>query len=45
LSPARKPVNRKRRKRGLEAGFFRYLTKPLMIDDFLKAVTAALQFG
>jgi DNA-binding response OmpR family regulator len=32
-------------KRGLEAGFFRYLTKPLDVNKFLGAVDAALAEG
>jgi len=31
--------------RGLEAGFFRYLTKPLRIDKFLEALDVALTFA
>lgn len=29
-------------KRGIEAGFFRYLTKPFKIDDFMGAIDACL---
>jgi len=30
---------------GIEAGFFRYLTKPLMVPEFFKAITDALSQG
>jgi len=30
--------------RGLEAGFFRYLTKPIKINEFMSALDAALEF-
>jgi CheY-like chemotaxis protein len=32
-------------KRGLEAGFFNYLTKPLKIGEFLHGLDAALAFA
>jgi PAS domain S-box-containing protein len=31
--------------RGLEAGFFRYLTKPIKIDEFMNALDDALRFS
>ncbi len=31
--------------KGLEAGFFRYLTKPIRINEFLKALDDALKFS
>ncbi|MGC2164761.1 MAG: PAS domain S-box protein [Gallionella sp.] len=31
--------------RGLEAGFFRYLTKPVKIDEFMLALDTALKFA
>ena len=31
--------------RGLEAGFFRYITKPIRIDEFLQTVDLALEFA
>ncbi|MDP1667373.1 MAG: PAS domain S-box protein [Methylobacter sp.] len=31
--------------RGLEAGFFRYLTKPIKINEFMKALDDALKFS
>jgi PAS domain S-box-containing protein len=31
--------------RGLQAGFFRYLTKPIRIDDFMDAMNVALEFA
>jgi len=31
--------------RGLEAGFFRYLTKPIRLNEFLEALDVALQSG
>jgi hypothetical protein len=31
-------------KRGIKAGFFRYLTKPIKIDEFMEAQDRALQF-
>ncbi|MEI9947749.1 MAG: PAS domain S-box protein [Pseudomonadota bacterium] len=31
--------------RGLQAGFFRYLTKPLKIDEFLETLDVALDFA
>jgi CheY-like chemotaxis protein len=30
--------------KGLEAGFFRYLTKPIKINEFMEALDKALQF-
>ena len=30
---------------GLEAGFFRYLTKPIKIDEFMDALNAALEYA
>jgi PAS domain S-box-containing protein len=32
-------------KKGLEAGFFRYITKPIMVDEFMDAVDEALEFA
>jgi PAS domain S-box-containing protein len=32
-------------KRGLEAGFFRYITKPLKVDDFMEGLNEALEFA
>jgi CheY-like chemotaxis protein len=31
--------------RGLQAGFFRYLTKPLKVEEFLKTIDVALDFA
>ncbi len=31
--------------RGLQAGFFRYLTKPLRVEEFLKTLDVALEFA
>lgn len=31
--------------RGLEAGFFRYLTKPIKVDEFMAALDEALEFS
>ena len=31
--------------RGLEAGFFRYLTKPIKVNEFMAALNAALEFA
>ena len=31
--------------RGLEVGFFRYLTKPIKLNEFLDTLDAALQFS
>jgi CheY-like chemotaxis protein len=31
--------------KGLEAGFFRYLTKPIKVDEFMEVLNAALQFA
>jgi CheY-like chemotaxis protein len=30
---------------GLEAGFFRYLTKPIKVKDFMDTLNAALEFA
>jgi CheY-like chemotaxis protein len=30
-------------RRGLEAGFFQYLTKPIRVDAFMKALDVALE--
>ena len=32
-------------RKGLEAGFFRYLTKPIKVDEFMDAVDAALEIA
>ncbi len=32
-------------KKGLEAGFFRYLTKPIKVDEFMEALDVALEFA
>jgi PAS domain S-box-containing protein len=32
-------------KRGLEAGFFRYLTKPIKVNEFMEALDMALEFS
>ena len=32
-------------KRGLEAGFFRYLTKPIKINEFMDTLDVALEFA
>ncbi|MBI2779878.1 MAG: response regulator [Gammaproteobacteria bacterium] len=32
-------------KRGLEAGFFRYLTKPIKVNEFMEALDIALEFA
>jgi CheY-like chemotaxis protein len=32
-------------KRGLEAGFFRYLTKPIVVGEFMDALSVALEFS
>ena len=32
-------------KRGLEAGFFRYLTKPINVNEFMKTLDATLKFS
>ena len=32
-------------KKGLEAGFFRYLTKPIKVDEFMDALDVALTFS
>src|SRR3984957_10351608 len=31
--------------KGLEAGFFRYLTKPIKVDEFMKTLDVALEFA
>jgi CheY-like chemotaxis protein len=31
--------------KGLTAGFFRYLTKPIKINEFMKALDLALEFA
>ena len=31
--------------KGLEAGFFRYLTKPIKINEFMDALDMALEFA
>jgi PAS domain S-box-containing protein len=31
--------------KGLEAGFFRYLTKPIKVDEFMDALNVALEFA
>ena len=31
--------------KGLQAGFFRYLTKPIKIHEFMETLEAALEFG
>lgn len=31
--------------KGLEAGFFNYITKPMRVDEFMKALDAALRFS
>jgi CheY-like chemotaxis protein len=30
--------------RGLEAGFFRYLTKPIKVNEFMDALDVALEY-
>ncbi len=37
-----KPLNVKS---GLEAGFFRYLTKPIKLDEFMSVLDVALEFA
>ena len=32
-------------KKGLEAGFFRYLTKPIKVKDFMETLNTALEFA
>lgn len=32
-------------KTGLKLGFFRYLTKPIKVNDFIEALNAALAFA
>jgi CheY-like chemotaxis protein len=31
--------------KGLEAGFFRYLTKPIKVNEFMDALNVALEFA
>ena len=31
--------------RGLKAGFFRYITKPIKVDEFMEALDVALEFA
>jgi len=31
--------------KGLQAGFFRYLTKPIRVDEFMKTLDVALEFA
>ena len=31
-------------RKGLEAGFFRYLTKPIKVNEFVDALDVALEF-
>jgi DNA-binding response OmpR family regulator len=31
--------------RGMEAGFFRYLTKPIKVDEFMATLDVALKFA
>ena len=31
--------------KGLEAGFFRYLTKPIKVNEFMEALDVALEFA
>ena len=31
--------------RGLKAGFFRYLTKPIKVNEFMEALDVALKFA
>ena len=31
--------------KGLEAGFFRYLTKPIKVNEFLDTLDVALEFA
>jgi CheY-like chemotaxis protein len=32
-------------RRGLDAGFFRYLTKPIKVDEFMDALDMALELA
>jgi CheY-like chemotaxis protein len=32
-------------KKGMEAGFFRYITKPIKVDEFMEALDVALEFA
>ena len=31
--------------KGLEAGFFRYLTKPILVHEFMDTLSVALEFA
>ena len=31
--------------RGLKAGFFRYITKPIMVNELMEALNVALEFA
>jgi CheY-like chemotaxis protein len=31
--------------KGLEAGFFRYLTKPIRVNEFMRTMDVALEFA
>jgi CheY-like chemotaxis protein len=31
--------------KGLQAGFFRYLTKPIKVDEFMQTLDVALEFA
>ena len=31
--------------KGLQAGFFRYLTKPIKVDEFMETLDVALRFA
>ena len=31
--------------KGLEAGFFRYITKPIKVNEFMEALDVALEFA
>jgi CheY-like chemotaxis protein len=32
-------------RRGMDAGFFRYLTKPIVVGEFMDALSLALEFS
>jgi CheY-like chemotaxis protein len=32
-------------KRGLDAGFFRYLTKPIKVNEFMETLNTAMEFA
>ena len=32
-------------KKGLQAGFFRYITKPIKVNEFMDALDEALEFA